>query len=340
MNASKAIKVACIGAGYFSQFHYDAWARIKEVRLVASADHNIEHAKATNLPAFDNAAQMLSTTQPDIVDIITPPPSHYDYIKLAIDAGVKTIICQKPFCNNLDEARKAAKLAEENSINLIIHENFRFQPWYRIMKEEIQKGTIGEVHQLTFRLRTGDGQGANAYLQRQPYFQQMEKFLIHETGVHWLDTFKYLLGEPKAIYADLRQMNPHIAGEDAGYFIMEFKNNKQAIFDANRHLDHEAENFRTTLGECLLEGTQGTISLYGNGELQLRHFESNNKKTLLEPKQWPGFAGDCVFTLQSHVISGLLNDEEFENTASEYLKILELEEAVYKSDKSGCKLVL
>ena len=55
---------------------------------------------------------------------------------------------------------------------------------------------------LTFRLRTGDGQGPDAYLSRQPYFQKMEHFLVHETAVHWIDTFRFLLGDINAVYAD------------------------------------------------------------------------------------------------------------------------------------------
>ncbi len=335
---TEEIKVACVGAGYFSTFHYDAWRRIENALLVASVDLNLQAAKATGLTAFDDVEKMLIAVKPDLLDIITPPPMHFDTIKKAINLGVKTIVCQKPFCTTIDVAKEAAELGEKNNVTIIVHENFRFQPWYRTIKEKLENGLIGDVHQLTFRLRTGDGQGAEAYLERQPYFQEMERFLIHETGVHWIDTFRYLMGDPRSVYADLRQINPHIAGEDAGYFIMEFEAGRRAIFDANRHLDHAAENCRTTLGECLVEGTHGTLSLLGNGALKLRKFGSQFEETILEPKQWPGFAGDCVHALQSHIIKGLLQDGTLENTASEYIRILELEAAIYQSAKTGCKL--
>ncbi len=65
--------------------------------------------------------------------------------------------------------------------------------------------------QAICRLRPGDGQGPEAYLDRQPYFQTMEKFLIHETGVHWVDTFAYLFGPAQSVYAGLRRVNPAIA---------------------------------------------------------------------------------------------------------------------------------
>ena len=34
---SKSLKGACVGAGYFSRFQYEAWARIPEVEIVSAA---------------------------------------------------------------------------------------------------------------------------------------------------------------------------------------------------------------------------------------------------------------------------------------------------------------
>ena len=77
--------------------------------------------------------------------------------------------------------------------------------------------TIGEkLHTLTFRSRPGDGWAADAYLARQPYFREMPRFLIHETGIHFIDTFRYLAGEVTRVYCRLRKLNPAIAGEDCG----------------------------------------------------------------------------------------------------------------------------
>lgn len=337
---SGRIRVACLGAGYFSRFHYDAWKRIRRVELVGSANRSIDKAAATGLPAFADVREMLATTQPDLLDIITPPETHLDAINAAIDAGVKAIICQKPFCNDLAEAKLATGRADGAGIVLIVHENFRFQPWYREMHHQIAVGTLGDVQQMTFRLRTGDGQGPQAYLDRQPYFQTMPKFLVHETAVHWIDTFRYLLGEVRTVYADLRTLNPAIMGEDAGYILMEHVSGARTCFDGNRHLDHSAENQRRTLGEALLEGTKGTLTLTGDGALRLRTFGAVETKEILPAKDWPEFAGDCVFTLQSHVISGLLDGAELENQAFDYLRVIEIENAVYASALEGRKLEL
>lgn len=332
------VKVACLGAGYFAAFHYDAWRRQPNVQLVGACDRNIEKAQTTSLPAFSDLRAMLDATHPDLLDIILPPPAHADAIKTAIDAGVRVIICQKPFCTFLDEARQVTELAEAANVTLIVHENFRFQPWYRTIHSLVHQGTLGDVQQVTFRLRTGDGQGANAYLDRQPYFRQMPRLLVHETGVHWIDTFRFLLGDPEAVYADLRRLNPAIVGEDAGYFILDFPGQKRALFDGNRLLDHAAENHRTTLGEALVEGSNGSVSLDGFGQVTMRRFGQLEQQVALPAQKWQGFAGDCVKALNDHVIDAMLHGARLENTAREYLMVIAIKDAVYTSSATGRKI--
>jgi len=333
-------RVACYGAGYFSQFHIDGWQRIKGVELVGIANRDRAKAAATGLPAFGSVTEMLDKTKPDILDIIVSPAGHAAAIRQGLAQGVKAIICQKPFCTSVKEAREMAALARAAGIPLVIHENFRFQPWYRAIKTAIGAGGIGTPLQATFRLRPGDGQGPDAYLARQAYFQTMERFLVHETAVHWIDTFRFLFGNPNAVYADLRQVNPVIAGEDAGYILFDHSNGLRALFDGNRSLDHKAENTRCTMGEGLFEGTQGVLSLHGDGSVKLRKFGSQVDRIIHDADTSGTFGGDCAFHLQEHVVQALDGLRDFENTASDYLIVIEIEDAIYESANTGAKVDL
>ncbi|MEM7170570.1 MAG: Gfo/Idh/MocA family oxidoreductase [Pseudomonadota bacterium] len=334
------LKVAGIGAGYFAQFHYDAWKRIRDVELVAVADQDNSKARAFTSPTYGDAAEMLMSEQPDLVDIITPPLSHGPLISLALETQAKAIICQKPFCSDLSEATAIANKCEAAGVPLIVHENFRFQPWYRALKGELERERVGQLLQVTFRLRPGDGQDPDAYLSRQPSFQKMPKFLVHETAIHWIDTFRYLLGEPTTVYADLRQLNPTICGEDAGMILFGYKDGLRAVFDGNRLLDHPAEDHRQTMGEASVEGTKGEIKLRGDGSLWFRSKNTVTEIEILGAQPKNGFGGDCVHALQSHVVSGLLDGRPLENTALSYLRNLEIEAAVYRSAEIGQRIEL
>ena len=332
------MRVACLGAGYFSAFHHEAWQRLPGVSVVGVADTDIARATATGLPAFDDLDAMLAVVAADIVDIATPPASHLAAIRVALKHKPRAIICQKPFCVGLEQAREAVELAADAGIPLIVHENFRFQPWFRAMRAALDAGLIGVPLQAQFRLRTGDGQGADAYLARQPYFRQMPRLLIHETGVHYIDTYRYLFGPPTAVYADLRRCNPVIVGEDAGYVIFTHASGLRAVFDGNRLLDHATKNPRLTFGEALVEGTKGTLSLEGDGHVRLRRFGAQYLETLLAPANYQGFAGDCVFALQRHVVQALAGTGVLENEARDYLDVIVLEELIYRSADMGQRL--
>ncbi|MDE0850077.1 Gfo/Idh/MocA family oxidoreductase [Yoonia sp.] len=333
-------RVACLGAGFFSQFHHDGWRRLQDAQLIGVADHDLGKATATGHPAFNDLQQMLETTQPDILDVIVPPTAHADAISVAVKFDLKLIICQKPFCTSLTEARAMTALAKANGIRLIVHENFRFQPWFRTIKLAIQDGVIGEPMQATFRLRPGDGQGPNAYLERQPYFQTMPRFMIHETGVHYVDTFRFLFGNPTALYADLRKVNKVIAGEDAGLVTFDHPGGVRSLLDGNRNLDHGAANTRCTMGEGLFEGTHGTLTLLGDGSVQFRRFGSLIQKEILLPDKSGTFGGDCTFRLQEHAINALLGNGTLENEAEDYLNVIQIENAIYDSAKIMSKVKL
>ncbi len=110
------------------------------------------------------------------------------------------------------------------------------------------------------------------------------------------------------------------------------------MFDGDRHLEHAAKDLRRTLGECLVEGTGGTLTLTGDGAVTLRRFGEVKARVILAARDWPGFAGDCVHALQTHVVHGLLHGLEFENSAEDYLPVLRLEDAVYRSAEEGRKI--
>ena len=333
------LRVATVGAGYFSAFHHDAWNRIPEVELVAVCDADAGKAQAYaerfQIPeTFTYIATMLDAVGPDLVDIATPPATHLGLIRETMARRVATI-CQKAFCRSLDEAETAVGLADTAETLLVVHENFRFQPWHRELKRQLDAGRIGELYQISFRLRPGDGQGPRAYLDRQPYFQQMDRFLVHETAIHLIDVFRYLLGEPEAAMARLTRLNPAIKGEDSGVMLLEFDGNRRALFDGNRLVDHIAQNRRLTMGEMLAEGATGVIRLDGDGRLFHRGFGSNEEEPIGYDWKDQGFAGDSVLAFQRHVVDHLLGRGAIVTLASDYLANLRIEEAVYRASAEG-----
>lgn len=332
------LKGVAIGAGYFSKFQYEAWTRIPEVEITALCNSNLGRAQGI-MDAYGvknhytDYKEMILHEKPDFVDIITPPETHFEMCKFAADNGVH-IICQKPLAPTLEESKKIVDYVSQKDVRFVVHENFRFQPWHREIKKLIDGDEVGELFNLNFRSRMGDGWGADAYLSRQPYFRDYKKLLIYETGVHFIDTFRYHAGEVDNVFAILKRLNPVIKGEDAGLMLLNFKSNATALWDANRYNESNIENFRYTFGEYLIEGSKGAIRLYNDGKITIQHLGKTEKEHSYTHHNI-GFAGDCCYIFQRDFIDNLLANLPFETNGSNYLETLKVQEAVYKSADTG-----
>lgn len=340
----KPLKVAVIGLGYFSRFHLAAWAGLDGVEIIGVTDldpSRIRWARdAFGVAGFADAADLLARA-PDIVDIVAPPPAHADLVRMAAKRG-RIVICQKPFCRDLAEAEAVTAAAETAGAELVIHENFRFQPWYRTLKAFLDAGSLGRVWQCRFALRPGDGRGPRAYLDRQPAFQTMPRLLIHETGVHFIDLFRWLFGEVVTVYADLTRLNPAIAGEDAGVMLLTHAGGARSEFDGNRLADHPTDNPRRTMGEMVVEGEGGAVRLDGAGRLWLRRFGERleGELPLIAPVDDSSFGGGCVAALIAHVAAAARGQGTLENRARDYLPVIRAAHAAYRSAETGARVEL
>jgi predicted dehydrogenase len=332
------MRAVAIGAGYFAPFHYEAWTRIPEVEIVALSDRTEDKAASIvaqyGVPrSYADWREMIDREQPDFVDIITPPDTHEEMCRYAAERGVH-IICQKPLAPSYAISRRIVECARAAGVRLMVHENFRWQPWYRGIKRIQNDGIIGDFTHLAFSMRMGDGWGDDAYLARQPFFRDYPKLLVYETGVHFIDTFRFLLGDVVSVFAQLRRLNPVIKGEDAGQVVLTFANGATAIWDANRYNEGEAEFPRFTFGSLRIDASRGHLTMDTDSTIRIKPLGEPGRNWDY-PRQNVNFAGDCVYFLQRHFVDCMLSGREFESNGLDYLKTIEVVDAAYASSERG-----
>ena len=328
------LRGVALGAGYFAPYQYEAWNRIPEVDIVAM--YNRSEVKAAPILAtygvpryYADWKEMIDGEAPDFVDVITPPETHEEICRYAARRGVH-IICQKPLAPTYETSRRIVEVARDAGVRFMVHENFRWQPWYRAIKQVQAAGTIGAFTHLAFSMRMGDGWGPDAYLARQPFFREYPRLLVYETGVHFIDTFRFLLGEVTSVYANLRQLNPVIRGEDAGQLLLEFASGATAIWDANRYNETEAESPRYTFGSLRVDATGGHLTMDTASTIRIKPL-GEPARDLDYARADVNFAGDCVYFLQRHFVDCMLSGRDFESNGLDYLKTIEAVEAAYQS---------
>ncbi len=326
---------AIIGTGYFAGFQAEAWQRIPGVKIAAVADPRVERAQEFasrwGIPeVYSELEALLSSTKLDFVDIVTRPEQHLPIVAMAAQRGIHAL-CQKPMAPAWGDCLEMVRVCREAKVRLLIHENWRWQPWYRELRRLLDQGVLGKPLQVEFRMRTSDGNGPEPY-PLQPYFREMPRLLIHETAVHFLDTFRYLVGEYKAIFCRSARLNPAINGEDCVLAYMEFESGARGVIDANRTVGPNPAPL--TFGALRLDAEGGHLRVAEDGAVYLG--EEGNPETRHEfsaPSE--GYKGDSVRALQAHQVQCLRTGERCESEGEDYLKTVAAVEACYRSAETG-----
>jgi predicted dehydrogenase len=290
-------------------------------QLVAACDPDLSRAAAAAPNAYSSAEAMLDRESLDFVDIVTRPETHLELVRMTTSRGIPTI-CQKPLAPAAAESAEIARVAEDSRVRVMVHENWRWQPWYRAAKRLIEDGTTGRP--ITYRIRTvkPDGYGPNAY-ESQPYFRTYPRLLLFETMIHHLDTARFLFGEVERLYAQVRKNNPLIRGEDEAHVMLTHASGLIGTADGHRFLDTDEPG--PAMGEAWLEGENGVLHIAGSGHVRM------GGRTLWENTVSEGYRGDSVRATQEHFIRCLNTGAPFESDVREYLKTIALVEAAYAS---------
>ena len=168
-----------------------AFAEVPETRVVAvydrGADTRAEFRTAWRgtwgeIAAYDDYGRMLDETHPDIVCIATRQTHHRAQIVRAADAGVRGILCDKPFVTTLAEADAALAACREAGVAVAYGTEWRWDPAYRDLAARLRGGLVGEVRAIL-------AYGA-------------PNLIFH--GCHWYDIALLLAGDPEPLWVSGR----------------------------------------------------------------------------------------------------------------------------------------
>lgn len=291
-----------------------------DVELAAACDLDLQRAQAAAPRAYTSAAEMLDRETLDFVDIATRPASHLELVRLTLGCGIATI-CQKPMAPTWQDALEMARIARNAPVPLVIHENWRWQPWYREAHRIIHSGGIGQPVSYLFRTRQRDGAGPHPYM-RQPYFPEMPRLLVYETMVHHIDTARFLFGDIESIYAQARRHNPAIRGEDCAIVTMRHTGSVDGVIDGHRFVDTDPPG--AAMGEAWIDGDESALCINGRGEV----FRDGQR--IFVPTE-EGYRGDSVYATQRHFVECLRDGVPSESSAEKYLHTFGAVEAAYRS---------
>jgi len=226
---STPIRVALAGAGMISHYHLNAWRKMgRDVEIVAICDPDPGRARARaqefSVPEFCTDAKSLFVAGAiDALDVASPRETHAYWVEAAAERGVD-VLCQKPMTPTLPESERLVRRVGDR-IRLMVHENWRFRPWYRELGRWLAAGAIGEILSCNMAMTSSgmlpDASGRRPALIRQPFMAHEARMMIAETLIHHLDVVRWLTGPLRVVSARTLHTLAEVKGETLATILME-----------------------------------------------------------------------------------------------------------------------
>ncbi|MFX1378607.1 MAG: Gfo/Idh/MocA family protein [Promethearchaeota archaeon] len=333
MTNKNLLQVGVIGCGGITKMYKLVTKIIKNTKIVAAVDLDINKAIKIGGYACTDPEEMYENEDFDAVYIATPHHLHKPMIKQAFENG-KHVLCEKPVSISLGDAREIQNLDNQyQDLKLGFNYNYRYDHnCYRLVNA-LQNNHLGEVYYANCNVYFSRNE---TYFEKGPWRTKKETagggtLLIH--GSHILDIMIWAFGAPKTIMGKTDNLRfKNIEVEDFGLGIIEFENGIYAQINDSTFINPPYGIFKEKVelevfgkkGRCFYKGPWPKSSLTWKG---VKKF-----KTKKEIKGFSHF-GRSVKAFGEWV----LHDKPYFNTIEESSKVLSLISALYKSSETGKK---
>lgn len=330
VSASPVRRIGMIGAGWVTGYHLPAWGRQRHrAEVVAIADPSSEAttrraAEFGILRTYASAEEMLEAEQLDAVDICSPRETHAAMVRLAAGRQLD-ILCQKPLGTDFAEA-EAVVAGVAPPTQLMVHENWRFRAYYRVLKRWLDEGAAGDIRQVSFEFLSSGmipgPDGLRPALVRQPFFRTQPRLLVMEVLIHHLDTLRYLLGELEVVAARLERSNDEIVAEDVAAVVLRRPSDGLVVNVTGNLAVHGAPP--APRDHLRIFGTRGTVELLGS---KLSLSAATPREESFDPDATYQGSYDAAI---GHFLDGLETGNAFETAPEDNLRTLRLVEEIYR----------
>ena len=144
------LKIGVIGAGQLGKIHLKLLLKLKDTfEVIGFYDNDRENAKIVNrsfrIKSFKSVELLIE--EADVIDIVSPTISHYDYASLAIRSN-KHVFIEKPITQTVLEAETLMKLSREAGVKVQVGHVERFNSAFKSALAYINQPLFIESHRL------------------------------------------------------------------------------------------------------------------------------------------------------------------------------------------------
>lgn len=264
---SANIKIGLIGCGRIAQTHFEALDLIPEAKIVGVCDVEAERVKGFgsryNVPHFTDYKKFYDSVEMDGVIICTPPVYHAQQAIAAFEHKVN-VLCEKPLCMNLNEARDMMKAQEKAGVIGAPASKFCFCADVVKAKAILRSGILGKIllYENVFT-STVDMRGRWSSKK-----EISGGGVLFDNGSHSIDIARFLLGEIESVQATVGIQVQDLEVEDTAKLSIHMKNGVLGVINLSWSMKEDREDFVSVYG------SEGTLKV-GWAQSRYRQVNSN-----------------------------------------------------------------
>ncbi|MBN9433348.1 MAG: Gfo/Idh/MocA family oxidoreductase [Bosea sp.] len=266
--------------------HAQMYGRTPGYELAAAADINPGNLAAFQeqfaVPGYGGIDEMLAAARPDVVSLCTYVGLHLGMIKACIAAGVKGIICEKPFVASPAELAELRALVADSGVKIIVPHFRRYLKAFARARDIYASGEIGERVMVTAAI--GDG------------------WDLSEWGSHWLDMFRFFHEDsmPQWVLGQARVTDRRGFGhamEDHAMVFMQFPGGGRAAVETG--VDYLNDSVT-----MILAGSRGSVSVIGEDRLRVYSKAGERIETYEKEDGFIAAWSDMAADLRTWILGG------------------------------------
>jgi predicted dehydrogenase len=155
MSRPKQIRIGVVGFGEWGPNHVRNFSNLPDTKVMGIAEPRPERVKAARqqfkgTQTFQNHKELMEAIPLDALVVATPTSSHASIVRDALNAGLH-VLCEKPLCLRVDEAKGLIQLAQEKGLILMVGHVFLFNLGILKLRQLVQERELGTIHYLACR---------------------------------------------------------------------------------------------------------------------------------------------------------------------------------------------
>jgi len=170
----------------------------------------------------------------DVIAIMTPNDSHYEYAMAALEHGFD-VICDKPMTNTLEEAEALHKKVQESGLIFCLTHNYTGYPMVRQAKAMVADGQLGTIRLVQVEyVQGGKADESKPDPSTSWRFDPVRggpSLVMGDIGSHAHNLTRFITGlEVDEVSAEIGNIVPNRLVHDFGGALLRFNNSARGVF--------------------------------------------------------------------------------------------------------------